>query len=73
MYLNWAQMDLVNKFGWNSLELAPKYIFLSVLKNVMHSFLVVNPWCQKLNLLKVGCYSSSQSTIYQLQKPVHNW
>ena len=46
--------------------------------HVMHSFLVVNPWCEQVKVLKIGRYyyssssssSSSKFTIYWYQTPV---
>ena len=36
-------------------QVTPKYLPLSVLKTVMHSFLVLNSWCKKIKVL-VGRY-----------------
>ena len=46
------------------MKLTPQFHSFIVLKNVMHSSLVVNPWCQKVKVLKAGRYSSSKSIIY---------
>ena len=50
--------------------MTPKYLPLNVLGAVVHSFLLDNTWCQKVNILKVGFYGSSNSIIYWLQTPV---
>ena len=60
-------MDLVTKQVCNYLQLTAKYL---PIKAVMHPFLVVNPWCLKVNLLKVGRYSSNKSSINWHQTPV---
>ena len=46
-------MDLVTKYVCKSLQVTPKCLALSVIRDDMHSFLVVNPWCQKVKVFKV--------------------
>ena len=57
-------MDLETKYVCNSLQLTPKYLHLSGLKVIMHKFLVDNPWCQNVNVLKVGRNRFTKSIIY---------
>ena len=63
-------MNLVTKYVLNSLKLTSQFLPLSALKNVLNSLLVVNHWCQKVNVLKVGHYSSSKSTFSLFQTRV---
>ena len=63
-------MNLVTKYVLNSLKLTSQFLPLSALKNVLNSLLVVNHWCQKVKVLKVGRYSSSKFTVYWFQTPV---
>ena len=56
-------MDLETKCVFNSLQLTTKYLPLSVLKVIMHTVLVDNPWSQNVKVLKVGRYRFTKSII----------
>ena len=51
-------MDLEIKLVRNSLKPTPQFLPLKILKIVMYSFCVINPWCQKVKVFQVECYRS---------------